>query len=74
MAEASRIEFFHDLEEVLRGSHGPDFCDELINVFEIPVNGGEAHIGHFIEMAQRGHDAVADLDAGHFPVEFRLQF
>ena len=45
------------------------FVHKRINVFELPVNGGEAHIGHLVNVFQFFHNQLADVNGRHFPVE-----
>ncbi len=42
------------------------FPHEVALVFELPVDRGEAHVGHLVDLAQMLHDLLADLLGGDF--------
>ena len=42
------------------------FPHEVVLVFELPVDRGEAHVGHLVDLAQMLHDLLADLLGGDF--------
>src|SRR5438445_10693580 len=44
---------------------------ELVDILELAVDGGEANVSDFIELAQAFHDARADLSGRHFAL-FRV--
>ena len=54
-------------------SHAPDLVDELVDILEIAVHGGEPHIRDLVDLAQRLHRAVADLVGRHLAFVVGLQ-
>src|SRR6266513_6384131 len=40
---------------------GPQLFQELIQVLEVPVDGGEPHVGDLVQMVQLAHEPLADL-------------
>ena len=55
------------------GQHRPQFLDEILHVFELAINAGEADIGHFIEVAQVLHQQFAHMTAFNFRLEIGFQ-
>ena len=43
-----------------------DLLAEGLDVLEVAVHRGEAHVGHFVELVQLFHHELADLPRGHF--------
>src|SRR5256886_13661188 len=44
------------------------FRSKRLDVLELAVHGGEAHVGHLVQVAQLLHHELPDRARGHFPV------
>ena len=52
--------------------HRPQFLDEVLHVLKLPIDAGEADVGHLVEFPQVLHHEFAHLPAFHFRLEVRF--
>ena len=48
------------------GEHALEFAHELVEVFELAVDGGEAHVGDLVELLELVHDGMIESTSRGF--------